>query len=181
MAVCCAMCPQHPNCCAPSTPPSLGGCLPAQPRHPGLWRPAQAGDVPGGGLPQCARPPAHSRRVRCVPGACCCSCLRMGCLARAPVGECHAGSTAPSPSTSGVSLFTVAFFGGGTREGSQIAATFGKLTQHLRDLIAHRWAYGAGEPLLLAACSLLRITASWGKVPGRASNQLRLAPCLRAC
>ena len=41
-------------------------------------------------------------------------------------------------------LLAVAFFGGGAREGGQIRAAFGQLTTHLRTLIGHRWAYGAG-------------------------------------
>jgi ABC-type uncharacterized transport system fused permease/ATPase subunit len=40
---------------------------------------------------------------------------------------------------------SVAFFGGGAREGSQIAAAFTRLVDHLRTLIGHRWAYGAAD------------------------------------
>ncbi|PSC69745.1 ABC transporter D family member 1 [Micractinium conductrix] len=40
---------------------------------------------------------------------------------------------------------SVAFFGGGAREGSQIGAAFGQLTAHLRTLVSHRWAYGAAD------------------------------------
>ena len=52
-------------------------------------------------------------------------------------------TTASAPPTP--SLSAVAFFGGGAREGSQIGAAFGQLTAHLRTLVSHRWAYGAGE------------------------------------
>ncbi|KAL4445411.1 hypothetical protein ABPG77_011236 [Micractinium sp. CCAP 211/92] len=40
---------------------------------------------------------------------------------------------------------SVAFFGGGTREGSQITAAFAQLTAHLRALVGHRWAYGTAD------------------------------------
>ncbi|GAB4822712.1 hypothetical protein N2152v2_009758 [Parachlorella kessleri] len=40
---------------------------------------------------------------------------------------------------------SVAFFGGGEKEGSQISAAFSSLTAHLRSVIGHRWSYGAAD------------------------------------
>jgi ABC-type uncharacterized transport system fused permease/ATPase subunit len=40
---------------------------------------------------------------------------------------------------------SVAFFGGGAREGEQVGAAFGALTAHGRALVRARWAYGAAD------------------------------------
>ncbi|RMZ56621.1 hypothetical protein APUTEX25_002710 [Auxenochlorella protothecoides] len=40
---------------------------------------------------------------------------------------------------------SVAFFGGGAREGGAVVARFDAMTAHLRGLIAQRWAYGTAD------------------------------------
>ncbi len=40
---------------------------------------------------------------------------------------------------------SVAFFGGGEKEGSVISGAFNRLTGHLRGLTHQRWMYGAAE------------------------------------
>lgn len=40
---------------------------------------------------------------------------------------------------------SVAFFGGGSKEGALISQTFNTLTRHLKSLINYRWAYGAAD------------------------------------